>query len=187
MRMREEDLPVWAREQIARKLETNRTERIAEKAKEPDVMDEGPLRDGPDDRLPLTITIPLDPRTKKNSPRIFGTGKKCAVCGKSQKQWVAQSAANVAYTKAAKEYVKWFGAPPLSGRLNIKCEFYMKTRRKVDLLNLMASVCDLLTECGVIEDDNANIVVSHDGSRVHHDPHTPRTEITITQVMEEVE
>jgi hypothetical protein len=35
---------------------------------------------------------------------------------------------------------------------------------------------------GVIEDDNSNVVVSVDGSRVLYDKENPRTEVEITEV-----
>lgn len=187
MGIREEDLPMWARAQIAEKLAKEKLRKVKATLPEPEEREaERSLRDGPDERLPVSIAIPLDPRTKKNSPRIVGTGKKCAVCGKLERQWVAQSSANAAYVKAAKEFLHWEG-PPLSGKVNIKCLFYMKTRRRVDQTNLISTVDDFLVERGVLEDDNSNIVKGHDGSRVYHDPKNPRTEITITQFTEEDE
>ena len=69
--------------------------------------------------------------------------------------------------------------------VNVECHFYMKTRRKVDLVNLLESVCDVLVRAGILEDDNSSIVVSHDGSRVHYDKENPRTEIIITEVEHE--
>ena len=57
--------------------------------------------------------------------------------------------------------------------------FYMKTKRTVDLTNLEEAIDDVLVKYGVLKDDNSQIVVSHDGSRVLHDPKSPRTEVTI--------
>ena len=56
----------------------------------------------------------------------------------------------------------------------------MGTRRKVDLVNLLEALDDILVHYGVLEDDNCGIIVSHDGSRVHYDKENPRTEVTIT-------
>lgn len=120
-----------------------------------------------------------DPRTKKNSQQIVGGGKRCPACGKPAKQWIMQSKANKVYTRDAVRQLQ--GAPKApAGRLNVKALFYMKTRRRVDLLNLLEAVDDILTEAGIIDDDNASIIGGHDGSRVLYDPHNPRTEICIT-------
>jgi Holliday junction resolvase RusA-like endonuclease len=63
--------------------------------------------------------------------------------------------------------------------VNIKCLYYMGTRRKVDLVNLLEATCDILTDAGVIADDNSRIVAGHDGSRVLYDKDRPRVEIEI--------
>lgn len=126
----------------------------------------------------IKFTIYGDPRTKKNHMQIIGSGKKCPVCGKPQKQWISQG-------KAYHDYKMIFlnQAPvlksPLSEPLNVQCKFFLKTNRRVDLLNLLATTDDLLVESGIILDDNKNIVVSHDGSRVYVDKENPRCEITI--------
>lgn len=67
----------------------------------------------------------------------------------------------------------------INDKINLKCVYYMPTRHKVDLCNLLAATCDILVEAGVIEDDNSRIVVSHDGSRVEYDKENPRVEIEI--------
>ena len=61
----------------------------------------------------------------------------------------------------------------------------MPTHRRVDQVNLLEATLDILVEYGVLADDNSNIVVSHDGSRVLYDKNNPRTEITITDVEKE--
>ena len=63
----------------------------------------------------------------------------------------------------------------------------MATRRKVDALNLQATIDDLLIEAGIIEDDNSKIIVAHDGSRVRYDKEHPRTEIYITEMEDDGE
>ncbi|WP_223417548.1 RusA family crossover junction endodeoxyribonuclease [Anaerococcus murdochii] len=54
----------------------------------------------------------------------------------------------------------------------------------MDLTNLLAATCDILTDYGVIADDNYKIVVSHDGSRVDFDKERPRVEIEIERIEE---
>lgn len=60
----------------------------------------------------------------------------------------------------------------------------MKTKRKVDLTNLLSGTMDCLVAAGVIEDDNCKIAYSHDGSYVCYDKENPRVEIEITEIKE---
>ena len=66
--------------------------------------------------------------------------------------------------------------------INLKCVYYRKTKHRVDLTNLLAATCDILSDFDVIADDNCKIVVSHDGSRVKYDKECPRVEIEIEKV-----
>ena len=117
----------------------------------------------------IQFVIRLNPVTKKNSQRIIK-------CGSYHR--IMPSKAYVQYEKDARQFL-----PHRGEKLHRKCEivglFYMKTRRKVDLTNLLESLDDILVAHGVLEDDNSRIIVSHDGSRVLHDPVHPRTEVTI--------
>lgn len=133
-----------------------------------------------------SCTIRGDPRTKKNSMIIAGSGPKCPVCKKHKKQWPRQSPQHDAYTKAAARQL--VGKPPqaISSPVHCRYLFYMATHRIVDGLNLEAAIDDLLVEADVLEDDNSRIVISHDGSRVLYDPYNPRVEITITDASDEV-
>lgn len=81
------------------------------------------------------------------------------------------------YQEAAGWYLRPLG---VSEPVNVRCLFYMPTRRIVDLVGLLQAIDDVMVHYGVIEDDNSRIVVSHDGSRVLYDKENPRTEITIT-------
>jgi len=67
--------------------------------------------------------------------------------------------------------------------VNICCLFYMKTKRKVDLTNLLEAVDDVLVKYHVLVDDNMTIVAGHDGSRVLYDKENPRIEIEITEMV----
>lgn len=68
----------------------------------------------------------------------------------------------------------------ISEAVNMECKYYMPTRRRVDLCNLLGATCDILVAAGVIADDNCRIVASHDGCGVYHDKYNPRVEITFT-------
>lgn len=128
-----------------------------------------------------TYTIPLEPRTKKNSLMIAGRGPRCPKCGKPQQQFVRQGKAYDSYAMQAGWYLKPRPKEPIQGPVNVQCLFYMATRRRVDSLNLLAAIDDLLVEYGILADDNSAVVVSHDGTRVLYDKENPRTEIYITE------
>lgn len=64
--------------------------------------------------------------------------------------------------------------------MNVQCVYYMPTRRKVDLVNLIEATMDILVASKVLADDNCRIVAAHDGSRVDYDKQNPRVEITIS-------
>jgi Holliday junction resolvase RusA-like endonuclease len=74
------------------------------------------------------------------------------------------------------------GMETIDTPVNVKCLFYMPTRRKVDLTNLLQAIDDILVKAGVLQDDHSGIVVSHDGSRVLYDKERPRTEVEIQSI-----
>ena len=123
-----------------------------------------------------SMTIKLPPVTKKNSQRICRTP--------DGKLFIASSLAYKQYERDASYFLKPLG---IDYAVNILCLFYMQTKRKVDLTNLLEAVDDVLVKCGTIVDDNSTIVYSHDGSRVLYDPENPRTEIYISEVVKEVQ
>lgn len=64
--------------------------------------------------------------------------------------------------------------------VNVQCIYYMPTKRRVDLVNLLEATNDILVAAGVLLDDNCRIVAAHDGSRVDYDKYNPRVEIAIS-------
>ena len=118
--------------------------------------------------------------TKKNSQQIRYKGTHCPTCGKGKHPFPAPSAAFERYQAAALWYLKPAPPTPIDKPCNVKTLFYMPTHRRVDLPNLQEAILDVLVVAGVLSDDNANIVVSQDGSRVLYDKDNPRTEIEIT-------
>ncbi len=127
--------------------------------------------------MEINITLPLNPVTKKNSQRIVK-------CGSFSK--IMPSKSYVKYEKECGLYLEKDDAP-IAERCEVTCLFYMRTRRRVDLTNLLEAADDVLVKYGVLADDNSNIIVSHDGSRVMYDPKFPRTEIIIKTLEEERE
>lgn len=120
----------------------------------------------------MHLTLLGDPRTKKNSQRLVSAG------------WRTVPLASRAYTEY-RDICLWQIPPPvkvmgISYPVNLKCVYYMGTRRKVDLCNLIEATCDILVDAGVLADDNSRIVAGHDGSRVLYDKKNPRVEIEIT-------
>lgn len=119
----------------------------------------------------VKFTIPLPPITKKNSQRIL-------VNKATGRPFIAPSEQYKQYEKDAQWFIR--ERPRIDYPVNVKCVFYMPTRRRVDLTNLLEAADDVLVHAGVIADDHSGIVVSHDGSRVMYDKENPRTEIEIT-------
>lgn len=124
----------------------------------------------------MNLTLYGDPRTKKNSARILK--------GRSGGRFVAPSKAFVDYQESCLWQIKRPHSP-VSARVNVRCIYYMKTRRKVDLANLIEATCDILVKAGVLADDNSQIVAAHDGSRVEYDKNNPRVEIEIEGMEED--
>lgn len=125
-----------------------------------------------------------DPRTKKNHQMIAGKGERCPICGKFKTQWIRQGKAHDKYAEKALWQLRPCPGNPIDYKVNVKCLFYMQTKREVDQLNLLATIDDLLVNAKILKNDNSKIVHSHDGSRVLYDKNNPRVEITITKIVE---
>lgn len=121
----------------------------------------------------MKLTLYGDPRTKKNSARILKS--------RSGGRFVAPSKAYVDYETDCLRQIKRPNSP-ISARVNVRCVYYMATRRKVDLANLIEATCDILVKAKVLADDNSQIVAAHDGSRVDYDKKNPRAEIWIEEM-----
>lgn len=119
----------------------------------------------------IRFTVPLTPISKKNSMQILinkATGRPFIMPSKRYKE----------YEKDAMYFMPK-GIETIAEPVNVKCLFYMPTRRKVDLTNLLEAIDDILVKAGILQDDHSGIVVSHDGSRVLYDKNRPRTEVEI--------
>ncbi len=123
----------------------------------------------------MKYTLYGRPITKKNSQRIIRAGKYPRIIPSAQYK---------AYERDClyqlKQHPRAEGGP-----WNMQCVYYMPTRHRVDLVNLLEATCDILVEAGIIEDDNSKIIAGHDGSRVKYDKGNPRVEITLTEVSNE--
>lgn len=130
----------------------------------------------------IRYTIAITPTTKKNHQQMVGIGKQCPVCKKKERMLPIQSKQYLQFEKDCAWFLKPKPTKPIDFPVNICCTFYMKTKRRVDGLNLCAAIDDILVKYHIISDDNRDVVVSHDGSRVTYDKENPRTEIVITTV-----
>ena len=115
-----------------------------------------------------------EPRTKKNSQQIF-------INHKTGKPFITTSPAYKDYLAAAAWQLCPCPPATIDRPVNVKCLYYMATRRKVDLTNLLEATDDILVGAHILADDNSSIVVSHDGSRVLYDKARPRVEIEIEE------
>ena len=124
----------------------------------------------------ISFTIPLHPITKKNSQRII-------INPRTKRPMIIPSKAFKQYEKDCKHFIKRLDNP-INEPINIQAIYYMKSRHRVDLINLHEALHDIMTKYGMIKDDDSRIIVSTDGSRVRYDKDNPRTEIVITKGIE---
>lgn len=123
-------------------------------------------------RLPVTFTIPLPPVTKKNSQRVVPCGRYHKILpSKAYERYEHDAGAFLPY-----KWTMW------DKPCEVVCLFYLPTRRRVDLTNLLEAIDDVLVHYGVLKDDNTGVIVSHDGSRALYDKDRPRTVVTIKSV-----
>ena len=90
--------------------------------------------------------------SKKNSKQIYRTaGRTFVSTSDAYKTWHEEAMWRL-YTSRPKV--------PLSGALSITLTFWMKGKIDADWDNLSASICDLLTDLGVIEDDKQIVLAT---------------------------
>ena len=117
----------------------------------------------------LKIIIPMNPITKKNHGQIIMVkGHPIMLPSKPYQE----------YEKKCKQYIPTLDSP-IEEPINLKVHYYMETRRKCDITNLLQATCDILVKYKIIEDDNYTIVASVDGTKVEYDKENPRCEIYI--------
>jgi len=124
----------------------------------------------------MEIVMYGKPITKKNHQQIIYV---------KGRPLIIQSSAYRKYEKDCKKYIPKI-EKVINERINLKCVYYMPTKHKVDLCNLLGATCDILVKHKILEDDNCNIVVSHDGSVVLYDKEKPRVEVEIRRLENEI-
>lgn len=147
----------------------------------------------PDTTAPVIYAakIPLNPRTKKNNQEIkFKAGKNGFFKKLSSGGFKYVGIPFISQNDRYKQYENeagWFLKKipePIREPVNVKCTFYRDSRRRCDLTNLLEAIDDILVKYGILADDNFEVLVCHDGSRVCVDRDNPRTEIEITHITE---
>ena len=123
----------------------------------------------------MKMIIYGNPATKKNSMEIYRNSR-------TGQPFLTQSKRYKDYARDCAKQITGKYKQAIDYPINLKCVYYRKTKHRVDLTNLLAATCDILTDCGVIADDNYKIVRSHDGSRIDFDRDNPRVEIEIMEV-----
>ncbi len=124
----------------------------------------------------ITFTIPLNPVTKKNSPVLTTTGRPRILPSKVYRDYERDALRLLPRQHMTIDY-----------RVCVTAKFYMATRRRVDLTNLLEALDDILVKARILDDDNSNIVARHDGSEVLYDKEKPRTEVIIRRMEDEEE
>ena len=118
----------------------------------------------------MKIVIGITPITKKNHQQIIRVhGNPIVIPSKQYRK----------YEKDCAPFLLPYANQNIKDRVNVCCKYYMPTKRRVDLPNLLNSTLDVLVAYGILADDNSNIVASMDGSRVLYDKTFSRTEIEI--------
>ena len=130
-------------------------------------------------------TIPIDPKTKKNSHRIAGCGPRCPVCGKYKKQFIRNGDKTTEYSFMSAKYLRPKPSRPLEGPVHLIYRLYTGTWHRKDDLNLYEALDDILVKEGILKDDDRKTIRSRDGSRILYDKDNPRAEIYIYEYREE--
>lgn len=122
----------------------------------------------------MKITIPVVPRSKKNSQQII-------INPRTKRPMIIQSKLYANFERECGLYLKKYKCN-IDYSINLKIEFYVPDKRRRDIANYIEAIQDILVEYEVLKDDNYNIVYSLDGTRMYIDKENPRVEIEITKI-----
>lgn len=122
----------------------------------------------------MIIKIPLQCRSKKNSQQVLFNQR-------TKKPFISQSNLYKQFEAECGYYLMKYRLN-IKRPINLKCTFYVKDKRKRDIVNLLNAIQDILVKYNVIADDNYNIVNSVDGSRIIYEKGREETIIEITEV-----
>jgi len=124
--------------------------------------------------MTIKITLLGRPITKKNHQQIVVSG--------NGRRFLIQSKAYRLYEKdCLKQLMYLYKGKTIEGQLSMKALYYMPTKARPDLLNLLQATADIIEKAKVIENDKN--IYSFDGSRIAGvDKLNPRCEITLEEV-----
>ena len=122
----------------------------------------------------MKITIPVVPRSKKNSQQII-------INPRTKRPMIIQSKLYANYERECGKFLKEYKSS-IDYRINLKIEFYVPDKRRRDIANYIEAIQDILVKYEVLRDDNYNIIYSLDGTRMYIDKENPRVEIEITKI-----
>lgn len=122
----------------------------------------------------MKITIPVVPRSKKNSQQII-------INPRTKRPMIIQSKLYTNFERECGLYLKKYKCN-IDYSINLKIEFYVPDKRRRDIANYIEAIQDILVKYKVLKDDNYNIVYSLDGTRIYIDKENPRVEIEITKI-----
>ena len=140
---------------------------------------------------PIKFTIPIAPITKKNHQQIiYHSGRPMVIPSKQYLQYEKDAMWFLPNVDTIKEITDAIAASQayaanvtvFNTMMNVKAVFYMPTKRRVDLTNLLQALLDVLVKYGILADDNSKVVFSVDGSYVDYDKENPRTEVEIWNI-----
>lgn len=122
-----------------------------------------------------SLVIIGQPITKKNSQRlIYAKGRVIPIPSAQYKLYEAS---------ALKQLEQQYKTIPIDVPVNLCCVYYMNSKRKCDLTNLLQATQDILVRAGVLADDNYTIVARLNDCAVDYDKNNPRVEITIRELL----
>ena len=124
----------------------------------------------------MKITIPVVPRSKKNSQQII-------INPRTKRPMIIQSKLYANFERECGLYLKKYKCN-IDYSINLKIKFYVPDKRRRDIANYIEAIQDILVKYEVLKDDNYNIVYSLDGTRMYADKENPRVEIEITKLEE---
>lgn len=119
----------------------------------------------------MIIKLPIQCRSKKNSQQILYNSR-------TRKPFISQSDLYKQFEKECGYYLSKYRLN-IDYPINLKCTFYVKDKRKRDIVNLLNAMQDILVKYNVIADDNYNIVASVDGSKIIYEKGREETIIEI--------
>lgn len=122
----------------------------------------------------MKITIPVVPRSKKNSQQII-------INPRTKRPMIIQSKLYTNFERECGLYLKKYKSN-IDYSINLKIEFYVPDKRRRDIANYIEAIQDILVKYEVIKDDNHNIITSLDGTRMYIDKENPRVEIEIIKI-----